>query len=89
MLRVPKIWYSLGEYIHQDFLEQFPDFYMGLKDFLSEESEKDILGLKVYLVALLKETDGIVCEHWNNSGAMIGFDSNTLRRHLSRICEDY
>ena len=78
------IWLRLGAYIHQDFLEQYPDFGSGLEEFLSEEPDE----LKVELVSYLRNHlhKGTSAEDlWNSNGSMILLDNGGAQAVVDAI----
>jgi hypothetical protein len=61
----------MGAYVHQDFLQQFPDLMSGLIDFLSEEPREQRVELLLYCDFLLRYPE-LIAAAWN------GTDTNLL-----------
>lgn len=82
----PEIWHRMGAYIHQDFIQQFPDFGSGIDDFFSEEPEH----LKADLLAHLQERtrQGAAMDRlWNESGTSIMLQEADAARVIGAIMD--
>lgn len=72
--KIPDVWLKFGSAIHQDFLEDYPDFFSGIAEIYTNltPSEQD----ELYDIILeLNKPDyhmGIKGKYWAKSGAEIG-----------------
>jgi len=87
MLDTPEVWYSMGEYIHQDFLLQFPDFISGLRDFFGDASEEEVNDMRIFLNELKKlhYSDEQLERLWLNSGSNLVWDGAGVRAILGEL----
>lgn len=52
-MQAPDIWIQFGEHIHQDFLDDYPDFVSGIADILRNFSAEQRQELHLFLKELL------------------------------------
>lgn len=83
-MKAPEIWMRMGAYVHQDFLQQFPDIISGLIDFLSEEPSEQRNELKKYCDFLSRRPEMIVAA-WNGTETNLLLNSAGAKQLLEDI----
>jgi len=75
----PEIWFELGNYSHQNFLIQFPDFKSGIIDFCRDLPADQVNELYLFIDRVLEANyDGDkLAEIWEDSGAQILFEAQS------------
>lgn len=77
---IPEVWHEFGQYIHQDFLEQFPDFRSGVSDFACSLSESKYNDFSSFVVGVI-QSDASASELsvvWEASGASFYVDEHEM-----------
>lgn len=74
----------MGAYVHQDFLQQFPDLLSGLIDFLSEEPREQRVELQHYCDFLLQRPESIAAA-WNGTGTNLLLSSAGAKQLVEDI----
>lgn len=84
---IPEIWLELGQYIHQDFLEQFPDFRSGVADFACSLGETRYTELRSFVGDLLQSNtpSAELSAVWEASGASFYVDEREMPVLFSEI----
>lgn len=83
-MKAPEIWMRMGAYVHQDFLQQFPDMISGLIDFLSEEPSEQRVELQKYCDFLSRHPEMIVAA-WNGTETNLLLNSDGAKQLLEDI----
>jgi hypothetical protein len=83
----PSIWRRLGEFVHQDFFDFYPDFWSGIDLFLSELSASDKTQLATHLRSLLDRSlsDAQLTRAWSESGSEILIEGPGAREVLKDL----
>lgn len=84
---IPQIWLEFGQYIHQDFLSQFPDFRSGVTDFACTLSDERKIEFKEFVTELLNSqpTTSTLSNVWDESGASFYVQDSEIRLLFDEI----
>lgn len=87
----PDIWRRMGEYVHQDFITQFPNILDGIFEFFSDQDQIEILKLNSYFNENIDKifNSSMARKFWIQSGAefLLASEKNAqnLIRDISKI----
>lgn len=73
MKTAPEVWKKLGNYLHQDFMLDYPDFWSGIEDFASGLGSAEQEQLIQFLESLVRneQPGGALKKVWLKSGAQV------------------
>jgi len=86
-MEIPAVWIFFGEYIHQDFLLDYPDFLSGIKFILHDMTTNQRLELLQFLSHINGneyQKDELI-KIWNSSTAQLVFTIDDISRLFSEL----